>query len=176
MIPLGCQNQCIHSLHHIVGVLPILYLRKDCFGFLHGCWIEGLHFGSHVQKSLDDYNRRGFPDVIRVGLEGEAQNPNGLALKIPYLLHNLTDHPLFLFLVYPDDSVENFERISSLMSHPRKGSGVLWKTGASITWTRVEKFFSNPSIQSHGPRHMKDIGAHYFTEVGNLIDKAHFRR
>ena len=173
LIPFRRQNQGVTTLGHVVGSFPNSTSGEDGPGFFHRSRIIGPDPCSLLEEDLNDGDGRGFPDVVRVRFKREPQDPDRLPPKLSHPLFDFIDHPLFLFLVHLNDRVEDLKRVPLLLSQSGQGPRVLWKAGPPITRTRMEKLSSDPSIQTHGPGHMMNIGAHPLAEIRYLVDEGH---
>ncbi len=87
-IPLRANQRGIGVLQSLVGVLVIVYLRKERLGARHPFRVGGMHDRAFFKEALDDFERGSEADVVGVGLEGQPEDSNALALHHPKRLAN----------------------------------------------------------------------------------------
>ena len=146
-----------------------MHLRKEHLGARHRFRVCRMHNRALFEQALDHFQRGSEADVVRIGLEGQAQDSHALSFNHP---KGLTD---FLKKTVNTLFVDAFGGLQDLKIHA-DGSrqvdeclDVLRKTESTVAQTSLEELSADARVETHGVRDFFHVCADFFAEVGDHV-------
>jgi hypothetical protein len=119
----------------------------------------------------------GVPHVVRIRLEGEAEQGDGLAARlVAERLDHLAAHRPLALIVHLDHRLHDPQRRGIVLRRLEQGDRVLWESmnrrnpgRRGGTWRRCDC-----RARSRGQR--PDVGADHLAQIGHLVDEGDLGR
>ena len=113
LAPLGHEGEDVGTISGIVHILTIGdAVAYATLALVHGDGVEDAHGGTILQEAVDDHQGGSLAHVVGLGLEGESENGNGLALHATHGFDDLIVDDVFLFLVDTLDGLDDFHVVA----------------------------------------------------------------
>src|SRR5690606_35646911 len=112
-----------------------------------------------------------FPDVVGIGLEGEAENADPLAEKIAAdgtLDH--ARHGSLAGVVDPDNRLDEPDRCLMNLRGLDESERILRKTAAAVARTGIEELAADTAVEPRAGGDVLDIGPDFLAEIGDFVD------
>src|SRR5208337_238648 len=119
--------------------------------------------------------RRGEADVVGVGLKGESEHGNALALDDPQGVVDFLEEAFDALLVDALGGLEHFKVNADRSGEVNEGLNVFRKAEPAEAQTCLQELGSDAGIEPHGVSHFLDIGANALAEIGNDVGIADFQ-
>ncbi len=147
---------------------------KSLLSALDGCGIVGSDGAALGEEHLDEVNCRRLADVVGLTFEGEAENADALAAKIPEGRADFVEEAPLLLAIYLFDFGEEIEVDTHLLGDGTEGGDILGKTGSAITDAWTEKLWSDAAVEAHAAGDLLYVGVGGFAEVRHGVDEGDF--
>src|SRR6266704_692789 len=175
-IPLRANQRGIGVLQSLVGVLVIVYLRKERLGARHPFRVGGMHDRAFFKEALDDFERGSEADVVGVGLEGQPEDSNALALHHPKRLANFFKKTIDALSVDAFGGLQDVKVHADGRRQVNESLNVLRETETSIAEAGLEELSTDTRVEAHGMSDFFHVGADFFAEIGNHVGITDFQR
>ena len=125
----------------------------------------------------NDGQRRRLAHVVRVGLEGYAEDANRLPVDIAAESgHDAVRHRPLARLVDADAASTTRRGAPASCAGPQQRPRVLGEARAAIARSGMQELEADAPVESDAMRHILDIGADVLADIGDLIDVAELGR
>ena len=146
-------------------------------GFFHACPIEGADHGSPLHEPRQDHEARTLAHIVGVGLEGDAEYRDGLALDAAAAgFGDLVHHPDLAGVVAALHRFHDCAGAARFLGDAGKGRCVLGEAGAAETGARMQEVAPDAAVEADPLGDILDVGAKPLAEVRDLIDEGDLGR
>ena len=113
LAPLGHEGEDVGTICGIVHILTIGdAVANATLALVHGDGVEDAHGGAILQQAVDDYQGGSLAHIVGLGLEGESENGDGLALHATHGLDDLIVNDVLLSFVDTLDGLDDLHVVA----------------------------------------------------------------
>ncbi|KAF1853517.1 hypothetical protein Lal_00046477 [Lupinus albus] len=176
-VPLGHDDDGVGIFCTGIGILGESHRRQERAGLLDSLGIIGAHLGASVLKPGRDGQRGRLAHVVRIRLEGQAEEGNRLAAHGATAgTDHLTRHGALALVVHGDHRLHDAERHPIVLGGLGQGQGVLGEARAAIARPGMEELRADAPVEADAARHLLHVRAHRLAQVGHLVDEGDLHR
>src|SRR5919109_426414 len=171
LVPFGDQDEGVRARGDLVGVAHVDDAREQDLGPLDRRRVEGSHLGACRQEHLRDVHARRVPHVVRVWLERQSEQSDGLARELLELFAEQVDDHHPLIAVDVADGVQELGVVVESLGHRSERRDVLAETAPAPADPRVQIGRADAPVQSHALGDELGVGADALADPRDLVDE-----
>jgi len=126
--------------------------------------------GAFFEEVVDEINRHGAPDIVGIGLEGEAPDGDFFVLQHPERFANFGKETLALGVVDFFDFLKKREGNAEVLADGDEGGDVFREAGSSVADTGIEEIAADALVRANAVGDFFDIRAAGFADAGDGVD------
>src|SRR5216684_4061905 len=158
LVPLRDHDQRVCARGQTICVLRVLDRRQLDARALHRRRVVGAHMRAGGKQDPGDVQARRLSEVVGVGLEGQAEQPDDFLVELLEAVTQLVDHEHPLVTVDVHDCVEQLGVIVETLSERRQRLDIFRKTRAAPANADVEVARPDALVEPHALGHELRVG------------------
>lgn len=148
---------------------------QDWGGGVHGLGVRGGDDGSFPAELFTQLEGDGFPDVVRVLLEGQAPDGYFFILEHPQAVPDLVQEVDVLGVIDMFHFLQQGEGNAQRAADVDEGFDVLREAGAPVAQSRVEEVAGDSLVHADAFRHQFHVRSRFFADLGDGVDVGNFQ-
>ena len=133
--------------------------------------------GARLLQRRHDVDGGRVAHVVGVGLEGEAQQRDGLASdRTAAGLQNLARHGALALRIDGGHGLHDAQGRAHVLPGLDEGQRILGKARTAIARTRMQELRADAIVEADATRHILHIGAGALAQIRDLVDEGDLRR